>query len=388
MTPAELDPRGCSGFGPVAALTSLDLPRSGAPNFPELARLHDLARDTARQRLRWLEDETIAVAGALPSSQELATILHHATSAQDQHLTVYRAEHGEPEPDRPDNAARGAISNQTSTAPTPPSASSSDGMALVRASRFSTPIADLCDDVALVIGAPVSAAITWGTVPADSPLLTEFNFLARLNPDDLDAPRSVGTNGLESPKDGALLVLHGHMPTLDDIWNTSLQKATHWPRLRADLPYDLDRSVEAYGLDEPGDPVTLLVEQFSQLFSEETVDDALAALRAQVRPVARPQPRTDSLPNDLTAWRATQVRGRFPGGIGRLDSSPDDGNWLVFADCAVRMDDHHLDIITALLRGTPANVSDLAEACPQGDPFCAARVVEALFPLGVIALSD
>ncbi len=385
------------------------MPRLGLdPPLASLTEAWVSARAATVERTAWLRPGRSQPGVILPSEAELRAVLTVASNAGDQGALTYLVEGDGSEfvehrmlgPALPWTAS----SDAAPTAQRCLIAGCEGGLVLLRATRFSTVLADLCDDVALAMGAHTSVVIISGGMPAGSTALGSANHFTvfpvagsfDVAMDDATAPVTVAPGSaltvtslvhLSSDADGLAVVIAVTKPTNDDVLLFSARKGGHWPRLRGDVPFDLHAPASAYGEDHPVDPTDHLLAEIGALHADGTAAEAFVWTRGVLRPAPRPNPPRSAYPRDLKSWTRCSVRGRFPGGLSNLGADGG-GWWLVAAGCAVHTSDHLIDIFPRLLDGRPVTVSSLVTDCPAGDPMSAARAVERLFSLGLVSIES
>ncbi len=279
------------------------------------------------------------------------------------------------------------------------------GVVLERCGRFSAEIADLVDEAAELARASVRPLLVSGAVP-DGAVVSSASASASvavaaiagevtLGGADGDVLVPAGTwhrarsvMGVRTSHGGLALVLVVDELDRVDVWEHLVRKASYWPRLRADIPYDIAVPVVAYGEHDPVDFVSLVTGQVAELESEETLAEAVAGARARIRPSERSVAPGVDVPSGPASWSTAVVRGRLPGGVGWIAPKEPGRSILAFAGCAVFVDPHLGALFDQLATGDVVWAADVPSACPAGDPECVGRALDVLHPLGVVDVVD
>lgn len=379
----------CDGFGPIVSLRAEDLIQPPDPSSPlgmaVTARLTDVA-----ERLRWL-DETDPVNPAGLGAELTENLLNQALSADDQFLDAQLDDaEGPPEGNSGSSRFKAAL------------ALKAGGLTIAAPGRFSTSVARLSDDVALHFNATVEPVLAAGTISVSRSRLSDSHQLLVIalrkgvqildgSPSDITVPEGEWAlievpSVLEVEVGGLALIIGITMPTRADFWSALLRKAGYWPRVRADLPYDIEIPATVYGESAAVDLKRLLLEQFADLQSTETLGESLASVWARCRPSPRPFPDLELLPDSPARWVHRTVRGCFPGGVGTISTKQPETTCWTAAGCAVFTADHLIPFIAALVEGNAVNVAGFQHSCPTGDSDCIGHALDALYPLGFIEI--
>ncbi len=279
---------------------------------------------------------------------------------------------------------------------------------LERCGRFSAEIADLVDEAAELARASVRPLLVSGAVP-DGAVVSSASASASasvavaaiagevtLGGADGDVLVPAGTwhrarsvMGVRTSHGGLALVLVVDELDRVDVWEHLVRKASYWPRLRADIPYDI--AAFRWSPTEsttPVDFVSLVTGQVAELESEETLAEAVAGARARIRPSERSVAPGVDVPSGPASWSTAVVRGRLPGGVGWIAPKEPGRSILAFAGCAVFVDPHLGALFDQLATGDVVWAADVPSACPAGDPECVGRALDVLHPLGVVDVVD
>lgn len=393
----------CAGLGPVVGLNSADLVRSDGPGIAGLVEAIGRRRALADDDFPWVKLGRHRLPPGAVAEIDGRSIMETAVRTSDSGLEVFHDdEKAEKRTEAPGSDSSGDPQREDA-------AFGHGGLVLRSASRFSEELARWCDAAMLIVGAPFEVCLVRGSVSVSAEGLSGGNHFvvmpigggSRLRgvvdgtPVGNDAPRlqvDVGEvavvqrfDGIEVDDGAVVVMLVGKRTTMDDAITFAIRKAGHWPVLRADLPYDLERPVTTYGSVEPVDPVELLLDATKSLERDDSLENARAWTRAMIRSVPRPSPL--SPPSRPEHWVGRTVRGRFPGGIGQLDFREPGRTLLVFSGCAVAVDDHVRDgLVADLAIGADFDIAKAGDACPMHDPYCLARAADVLYSLGVVDL--
>ena len=391
----------CDGIDDVVLLDRFRvLHPVDAPGFEPLeARFHRSLAE-ARERTRWSRDQEstpacCSVAAADARSAVLAAVATDQVVAYVPTDAGQFAEYGAPK--RPATWIAGGVRTDAETLR---DAALMGGLVARHAGLHSAAIADLGDDLALARGAQIEMLVLRGVLPSGGSLVAGATSLAVVaidGPLEITEPdgttrtvdegqgcRADVTSSLHTSAGGHALVAVLGEPTNAAIWSFAAQKAGNHPLARTDLPYDLSQPTAVYGLDEPVLLGPVIREVMCEILTEDTAVEAMAAWRANLRPLDRPRPELFALPYDHQDWPPLVVTGHFPGKVTQLGEPDGDRAWLAAGGYAFHTHVHLVPLFEALLTGDQVPLGLLDLACPNDDPLCAHRALEQLLWVGLV----
>ena len=390
----------CHGIDAVVLLDQFRILHPvDAPGFDHLEGLYRCTRDEADQRVRWSTNTTPGrVETRVTVTDALETV---SSGTRTDHLVAYMptddngnfAEHGAPQ--RPTPWVAGGARTDLLTLR---DATRFGGLVTRDASRDSSTLADIGDDIALARGAQVEVVVVRGILPPGSTLAVGATGLAALATDGpleiigRNETRIVGqgqgcrvdaTDGVRTAPGGHAVVALLREPTNAELWSFASRKAGNHPLLRTDLPYDLRQPAMMYGIDEATLLGPVVREAMSEVLTDATAVEAMASWRANLRPLDRPRPDLVALPYDHADWPPVTLTGHFPGGIAQLGEPEEDHAWLAAGGYAFHTHVHLVPLFEMLLSGRPTALAEVTLCCTAWDPLCAHRALEQLLWVGL-----
>lgn len=391
----------CDGVDNVVLLDSFrTLHPVDAPAFARLEPLYCDALDAARSRVAWSRRRD-ATAVPKPLTTDSARTAVGIAAATDQAVAYVPtetpgqlAEHaapGRPAPWMAGGPRADLIAQRD--------AALLGGSVARGASRWTTSLADVGDDLALAHGAQVELLVLSGTLPAGNSLVVGATGMAVaaidgtvevIGPDGIDRVeagqgcRADINSSVRTTAGGHALIAVLGEPTNGHLWSFAAHKAGHRPLVRADLPYDLSQPAAIYGSDEPVLVGPLLREEAAAVLTDATAVEAMAAWRATLRPLDRPRPDLIDLPFDHQDWPPLVLTGHLPGGVTQLGPPEDDRVWLAAGGHAFRTHVHLAPLFEAMVIGEPVSLDKVGVDCPNRDAHCVHRALEQLLWLGLV----
>lgn len=391
----------CDGIDDVVLLDRFRvLHPVDAPGFEPLEACYHRSLAEARDRTRWSRDQDATRASCAVTANDARNAVAEALAAENAVAYIPTDDDQFAELGAPKRHATWIAGGQRADLATIRDAALMGGLVARGASIGCSALADIGDDLALAHGAQVEVLVLRGTLPPGSSLVAGATSLAVVAVDgpleitDPDgAIRTVdGGNGCRdettsslrtSPGGHAIIAVLGE-PTNAAIWSFAAQKAGNHPLARTDLPYDLSQPAAVYGRDEPVLLGPVIREVMGEILTDDTAAEAMAAWRANLRPLDRPRPDLLALPYEHQDWPPLTLTGHFPGGVTQLGEAEGDRTWLAAGGYAFRAHVHLVPLFEALLAGTHVPFTRLHIDCPNHDPLCAHRALEQLLWVGLV----
>lgn len=271
------------------------------------------------------------------------------------------------------------------------------GMLLTNADAFVRELADLCDDVSQTSYARVDATVAWGFIPPGASLFDrscEYLVMPRgaavvvgqaspgVEASEVRVPAGGCWKGrnpsfVRIDDDGAAVVIRVSTAGRADLTSYVVRRAGFYPRMRANVPRDLDGAADAYGCDGPVDPVPFMLTQIRDVLGPDALYEAAESWRGSLGPADRP---VEFVFDDPATWPPESiVRGHLPGGAVGIGSDIEQGaHRLLAGGVVIDVHDHLVPALEMIVDQESRSLEDLRTDCPAHDPHCHARLVRLL----------
>lgn len=394
------------GISHPVPLADIDLlePPSGLIGAP-LAHAHDDARSEASEALEIVLEYGLA-RFPLPNQADITQMVVEAAALADSSLLGYvQSRTGEPGQMLTSVAGMSPFNSSPRNDPNGfniRAAVTQGALTLANVERRSRRIRQLCELVSRSFDTTVTATAMSGEFHDVAAAAPRRRLVIALQGDLEVSETKLGTSVIAGsqmrivdelasvrtlPGDFGL-VIDIPVPTRDFLIAVAIRKAGYFPRLRGDMPFEIDRPVTGHGLDGQTDVANILNQQAAQLFDDMTMTQAVSWWRGNALPVVRPQPWIVDLPADPSRWPRVSFRGALPAGFQALKHAPPGFIRLAAASHWFDCPDHLGQLMETLVRGDTLYIDpDGSSDCPNGDPYCVHRSVEALALLGLVDLT-